>query len=235
MLVKTKGLVLRCVNYSETSIVATIYTSELGLRSYMLKGVRKSKNKQNGNIYQPLQVLDLNVYEQANKQLQYIKEAKIDFLFQNLRFDIRKTAIGLFILELVYSTVKELEPNPELFELIVDQLTQLDEQEQDFQQAHLQFMLALSQYLGFLPHNNFNEQNHLFALQDGQFVSPKDIYPHCLNVNDSEIFHRFLSQKKPINRLERNRVLELLERYYQFHVPGFTHLKTPEIFQEIFS
>lgn len=201
----------------------------------MIKGVRQSKNKQHGNIYQPLQLLDLNVYEKENKQLQYIKEAKIDSLFQTLRFDIRKTAVGLFILELVYSTVKELEPNPILFHFIVDQLHHLDQLTKNFQQAHLKFMLELCKHLGFLPHNNYTEQNNQFALQDGQFVSPNDSYPHCLAIGDSYLFHRFLTQDNSINRKERHRILELLEHYYQFHIPGFTQLKTPDIFQEVFS
>ena len=40
---KTKGIVLHTIKYSETSVIAKIYTEKLGLVSYMIKGVRSSK------------------------------------------------------------------------------------------------------------------------------------------------------------------------------------------------
>ncbi len=233
MLVKTKGIVLRTTNYSETSIIASIYTLELGLRSYIIKGVRQTKSKK-GNIYQPLQVLDMIVNEQANKKIQYIKEAKIDFLFNSLRFDIRKAAIGLFIIELVNNTVHELEANPELFHFIIDQLKQLDEQQDNFQDAHLVFMLAFSQHLGFRPLNNYSEQNNHFALQDGLFVAPSDNYPNTLSSEDSELFYRFIEAQQVLGGKERSRVLDLFERYMSFHIPSYRQLKTPNIFHQVF-
>ena len=43
MLSTTRGIVLSHINYSETSVIAKVYTENYGLQSYILKGIRKSK------------------------------------------------------------------------------------------------------------------------------------------------------------------------------------------------
>jgi DNA repair protein RecO (recombination protein O) len=45
MVIKTRGIVLRAIKYSETSVIADIFTEQFGLRSYIISGVRTSKSK----------------------------------------------------------------------------------------------------------------------------------------------------------------------------------------------
>ena len=51
MLLSTPGLVLHTTPYAETSVVAKVFTRQLGVRSYIIKGVRggssRSRVKQN--------------------------------------------------------------------------------------------------------------------------------------------------------------------------------------------
>ena len=42
---KTKGIVLRTVKYGDTSLVVTIFTELFGVQTYLVNGVRSSKNK----------------------------------------------------------------------------------------------------------------------------------------------------------------------------------------------
>jgi len=234
LIVSTKGLVVRTVNYSETSIVATIYTSELGVRTYMIKGARSGKKKK-GNIYQPMQFLDLIVTERENKNMQYIREAKPLFHYKQVPYDIRKTAIGLFMLELISITVKEMESNEELYGFIQQEYENLDLVQSPFADYHLQFMLSFSQLLGFFPLDNYSDLNNIFALQDGLFVSLADNYPNCISKEDSHVFHRFMSEPaSSFSRLQRKQVFQVLERYYQFHVAEFRSFKTPDVFEGVF-
>jgi len=234
VIIDTQGLVIRTVNYSETSVVATIYTSELGIRTYMIKGARSGRKKK-GNIYQPMQFLDLIVSERENKNMQYIREAKPLFLYRELPYDIRKTAIGLFILEVISITVKEMEPNETVYQTIFQEYMNLDEATENFNDFHLQFMLSFSQLLGFHPFDNYTEQTNLFALQDGLFVSLNDNYPNCLGLDDSYLLHRFMSEyANQFTKAERKQLLGIFERYYQFHVAEFRSFKTPEVFEGVF-
>ena len=61
MLNKTRGIVLHHIKYSETSIIATIYTEVFGRQSYIIKGIRNKKSKIKANILQPLFLLNMEV------------------------------------------------------------------------------------------------------------------------------------------------------------------------------
>ena len=48
---KTKGIVLRTIQYGETSIITSVYTELFGLQSYIVKGVRQSSKKNSQKLY----------------------------------------------------------------------------------------------------------------------------------------------------------------------------------------
>ena len=41
--VTTKAIVISAIKYSDTSLIVKLYTKEIGLVSYLLKGILKSK------------------------------------------------------------------------------------------------------------------------------------------------------------------------------------------------
>jgi DNA repair protein RecO (recombination protein O) len=52
--IKTKGIVLHTVKYSETSVIVKIYTEKLGLVSYIVNGVRSAKSTAKASMMRPL-------------------------------------------------------------------------------------------------------------------------------------------------------------------------------------
>src|SRR3954470_10838058 len=117
MIHKTKGIVLRAVKYGEASLIVSIYTELFGVQSYIVNGVRKAGKKGHGkgNMFQPPAMLDLVVYQNDLNSLQRIREFKWAYLYQTVMFDIRKNSVALFMTELLQKTVREPEPNPDLF------------------------------------------------------------------------------------------------------------------------
>src|SRR5687767_14593934 len=95
---KTKGIVLRTVKYGETSIIATIYTELFGVQSYMVKGVRQSSKKSAGKgiYFQPSALLDLVVYHNQLKNLNFIKEYQWSYLYQHVLFDVVKNTVAMY-------------------------------------------------------------------------------------------------------------------------------------------
>ena len=116
MLHNTKGLVIRYLKYSETSVIATIYTELFGMQSYFLNGVRSKKSKIKINALQPLSFLDLVVYHKEKKNLNRIKELKLH-PYQSIPNNIYKTSLVLFIAEIIQKSIKEEEKNLSLKKL----------------------------------------------------------------------------------------------------------------------
>jgi DNA repair protein RecO (recombination protein O) len=125
---KTKGIVLKTVKYGETSLIATVYTELFGIQSYLVNGVRSSSRKGPGkaNLFQPAAILDLLVYHNDLKNLQRIREFSWAVLYVHILSNILKNAVALYMVELLQKTLKQPEPNPDLFYFIEDSFLHLD-------------------------------------------------------------------------------------------------------------
>ena len=113
MLYKTHGIVLRFVKYGETSIIATIYTEEFGLRSFIINGVRSSRSKGKIALFEPLSILDLVIYHKEGRNINRLAEVKCLDPLNDLRSNIIKSSMGMFIVEVLNKCIKEETPNEE--------------------------------------------------------------------------------------------------------------------------
>src|SRR5690348_13964376 len=127
MLHKTRGIVFRFTKYGETSIIVNIFTELFGLQGYIVNGVRSKSNKSKIALYQPLTLLDMVVYNRVNANLNRIKEVKCLQPFQSISMDIKKSAIAIFINEVLNKTLKEESHAQEVFEFLFHTVSTLDE------------------------------------------------------------------------------------------------------------
>ena len=99
MIHATKGIVLRTVKYGDTSIITTVYTELFGIQSYIVKGVRQSSKTSAGkaSFFQPAAILDMEVYHNNLKQLQFIKEYQWSYLYEKVLFDVIKNTVAMFL------------------------------------------------------------------------------------------------------------------------------------------
>lgn len=242
MIFKTKGIVLRTFTYSETSIIVKILTSEFGIKSYILKGSRKPKSKLRSNIFQPLYILELEVYNNPKKDLQIISEAKIDYDLNSLFSDIKKTTLGFFISDIINQCLREEEKNAELYCFIEEKIKLLNSIQNNYSTFHLYFLTELSEHLGFRPMNNYSPQNRYFDLKKGYFLRTNPIHSNHLNEKDSALLSTFLLSENPnaenhtpipFTKEEKTNILTILIKFYETHLLGPNSIKSHEILRTI--
>ena len=238
-LFKSIGIVFRTVKYSETSLILEIFTREKGMRSFIVSGVRKSKSKNKASKYQHLNILDLVAYDKDNT-LARIKECKIDHYYQKLTLDVVRSSIGLFLLEVCKNAIREKEANVELFDFIHNRLQLLDSDvPQNFGLFPIKFLLELSQYIGFMPYNNYGEDQPFFDLYNGRFI-PEMTEKYVSNLEVSKyisvINNTNMDQLVDLNvRKEvRNQIIDDLIVYFRLHIDQFKELKTLQVLRTIF-
>src|SRR6478735_6229471 len=107
MLVKCKAIVVKTVDYSETSVVLKCFTDTYGIQSYMVNGVRSAKGSIKPSHLMPLSLLELELYYQQNKSLHRIKELKCVPPLKTIHFDMIKSAVGMFMAEVIHKTVRD--------------------------------------------------------------------------------------------------------------------------------
>ncbi len=225
MLVKTRGIVFSYVKYKDTSIIVRVFTKELGLRSYLVNGVRK-KNKGNKLIfYQPLSILELVVYENPQKDINRISEANFGYKFSSISFDVKKSAIALFLCEFLERVIQEQEENQQLYEFLENQLMVFDNLDSGYENFPIMLLLELSRWVGVGAAN----------AQDitGVVNIPLDV----ITADQLEqILGGLLGQKEVLlSGKQRSEVLEVLIAYFHKYFGGLSNLKSLSVLGEVFN
>ena len=242
MIHKTKGVVLRQVKYGETSIIATVYTELFGLQSYMVKGVRQQKKTGTSAVYfQPGAILEMEVYHNELKHLQFIKAYYWAVIYSSVFSDVVKNAAAMYMIELLLHCLKQPEANPELYYLAEDSLKQLDKGSATFAaNLPLFFTLHLAGELGFQVQGTFTSHTPVFDLQEGCFTATT---PHHLQyvtgpvaatisaVCNIQLYNELGHLQ--LNRVARRETMETLLRYLALHIEGFVPLKSVAVLQEV--
>ena len=239
MLVTTKGIILRAVKYGETSLILDIYTQKLGLKSFIISGIRSGKAKTKSGILQIMSLVELVVYNKKNDGLSRIKEVKASYYYRSLPFDMIKRSIGLFMTEVCTKAVREKEENEELFQFLEQSYLSLDSESESLATYHHHFLLNLSKILGFGPSQESLEKGDCFNLKEGTFGDLMDDLNYTLSKEDTidlkALLLRSPNEDKEVSipNHRRMRLLMNLIKYYQFHIDNFGELKSWPVLQQV--
>lgn len=225
MLFKTRGIVLNYLKYSETSIITRIYTDEFGLQSYIVNGVRSKNSRTRIALFQPLTLLDMVVYHKQTSGLQRISEVKCLYPFQTIPFHLTRSAIAIFMAEILNKTLKEEASNKELFDYLLYTIQRLDHQEKDIENIHVKFLIDLSGYLGFMPSTPDD------ILNSG-FVKP------CTD-EEKDFLDKMIKAREPdqvkTGNSVRRKALEYLIDFYAAHIGNFGNVNSIKVLKEVLS
>lgn len=245
MIHTTKGIVLRTVKYGDTSIITTVYTELFGIQSYIVKGVRQSSKTSAGKagFFQPAALLDMEVYHNEQKQLQFIKEYQWSYLYERVLFDVVRNTVAMFVIELAQHSLKQPEANPEMFYLIEDSLKQLDKGNDTLcGNLPLYFTLQLAAQLGFQIQGKYSRETPVLDLQEGVFTRDIPTHPYYLETEMASLtsdlsdlnFYNDL-ENFSLNRTKRQALLQSYQTFLSLHIADFGEMRSFAILQEILS
>ncbi len=180
MLKQSRGIVLNYVKYSESGIIARVFTEEFGLQSYSAKGVRSKRSKTKIALFEPLTQVEIVAYQKDNKTIHNLKEIRAYYSYQSIPLDLHKRSILIFLDELLIKTLKEESPVQALFEWLSHALTWFDLDEGNPMNFHLVFMMQLTRFWGFIPRKN-RLQTISFLIWRVDFLQVQDQTPQVLS------------------------------------------------------
>ena len=220
MLSKTRGIVFRFTKYGETSIIVNIFTESFGLQSYIVNGVRSSSPGSRIALYQPLTLLDLVVYHRETANINRIKEVKCAHPFHSITMDVRKSTIGMFMVEVMNKAIKEQSHAGDVFDFLFNSIVALDMTEDDVENFHLIFLLRLSRYLGF----GASRANEIVG---GRMTDVET------ETNLDQLLKSGFENTPRFTRTDRNTLLDLLLKFYSDHIDTFGDMKSVAVLREI--
>jgi len=242
MIQRTKGIVIKTITYGESGLVVKVFTEELGMQSYLVKGIGGKRSGNKSAFFQPLNLLDLVVYHKENKSLHHLKEVQPEYVYQHVHNDVVKRSLLLFVNELLYKSLHEEVANRSLFHWLHHALIWLDLADHHVADFHLMVMIQLSQHLGFYPKKGDARTYSVFDLQEGLFGQQLPSHPyyisgevvmHLIHLMDASF--ELSSAATAFSTAQRRDLLDTLITYYKLHIPSFTGFKSLEILKMVLS
>ncbi len=241
MLHKTRGIVFKTTDYSESSVVVQVFTEKFGLQSYLINGIKKPRAKIKLNSLQPLHLLDMVVYHKTSGNIQRISELRHQPVFLTIPYDIVKSSITMFLNEVLYKSLKQHTADEVLFEFLFHAIEILDSMSKGLANFHLYFLLRLSRFLGFYPDTTLSATAAYFDLKDGGYSAAQPPHTYILEPPYTALWTAFLNARFDnlhelhISSQERKVILEKILVYYQLHIEGFGRVRSHEVLEEVLS
>jgi DNA repair protein RecO (recombination protein O) len=229
-----EGILIKRINYSETSLIVKFYTQSDGLTSFLFQGGKKKK----GNSLQPLGLFEITSYKRPESDFGKISAIQSYYTFQSIPFHPVKSGLAFFLAELVEKSLLSQGSDPRVFSFLESEIKWLDQHDQ-LANYPIWFLLRLSTFLGFNPQINGDTPRY-FEMQEGEltsrqpeghsFISDHSLIwiPQALNLEKEE----FLQLKIP--KQDRLKLTNHLLTYYAHHVEHFRKMNSWEVLQVLF-
>jgi DNA repair protein RecO len=244
MILSSPALVLRTVDFKESSKIVTLLTPDHGKFGVMVRGARKPKSKFAG-YFETGNLLDVVVYMKSSRNVQNLTEVSFRQRNWKIRAEFDRLAILMAIIELVDGMVHENEPSVELFSLIERIIGWLNETDEEMATIfpYIQIRLAEVNGIGlqFEPHENKNPSiEYYLNIEDGVVsTTPGMGLAFKLTSQQQDYLEKTLLTKKSeqfrngISKNEIKLLIRHIDVYLKHHIDGLRDRKSDQIFDQL--
>ncbi|MCX5700183.1 MAG: DNA repair protein RecO [Candidatus Omnitrophica bacterium] len=147
---KSEAIILRRMDFRETSLIIDFFTRDFGKLSGILKGIRKEPSK----FASPVEVSSYNeiiFYKKTSSTLHLVSACDLKDNFFNIRNSMVKAGFLGIMMELVATVMQTEDKNEDVFNLTLDCLKEL-EITNNPQKVLTIFKIKMLSLSGFKPH-----------------------------------------------------------------------------------
>ena len=123
---KTTAIVIRVVEFSESSCVVTLMTRDLGKITALAKGARRPKSPFEAAI-DVLSICRIVSLHKTNGAMDLLTEAKLERRFRSGASDLDRLYAGYYIAELLRMMTDDADPHPDVFDLARATIESIDD------------------------------------------------------------------------------------------------------------
>ena len=145
----TEAIVLRSINFAESSKIVTFYSPQFGKIKGIAKGARSAKSKF-GSSLEIFSHIVL-VFYQKKTDIQLVSQCDLKNPFLNIRNDLIRTAYASYFIELFNKTIEGAQDSEQIFDLIINALITLETTNVDQEVLAHFFEIKLLKILGCIP------------------------------------------------------------------------------------
>ncbi|MCF8241854.1 MAG: DNA repair protein RecO [Melioribacteraceae bacterium] len=241
-ILKTDAIVIRKLDYGDSSKILTFYSEKFGKISCIIKGARSPKSKI-GAIADLLNHVHIVFYNKEKRDIQIVTQVDLHSNFTKIKDDLNKLKYASAVLELLAMLTIDHETNERLYRGSVKILKMINDSDNHIEILFVKYFIFLIEEIGYELHlERCNScQNKLEGESVGYnheigFMCSNCSKDHLVNFNfGKELFDfLFCLSKKDCNTTysddHLNRLINFLERYVGYHVSEFKGLKSLQIY-----
>ncbi|MBA4318361.1 MAG: DNA repair protein RecO [Flavobacterium sp.] len=242
-LIKTEAIVLRKLDYGDTSKIAALYTEELGRISVIVKGGRTSKSKI-GMIVDPLNIIQIVLYKKESREIQLLTQADIVLSPSLIKNELERIKYASAINELVYTLIPEHEPNHKIYRGVKRIFTLMNEKGESPKVLLIRFFLFFLKEIGYeiqLSHcadcrKDLSSEQELFFSYNKGVLCPVCKENHVISFDlNQELFNHLICLNGKKNGFQfdakvLDRIIFFLEKYLSSNIEEFKGLKSLHIY-----
>lgn len=245
MIIRTEAIVLRSLEYGETSRIVTLYTRHRGKVAVMARGARARKSRF-GSTLQPMSYIQVVYYYKPTRDLQTLSESSHVRPFNDIGRNLEKMTVGLRIVEVASSLLEE-EQNPEIFALLLQVLTALNDAPSASRNLLPFFQMKLAVALGFEPGftrasvAGLPDEGGVLSLDTGAIFSGEAMVPSGRRASRAALRAFAICTRAEagpalalnLSDAERSEVASLIESYYRHHLGASYPLRSTRVLDQL--
>ena len=241
-IIKTQAIVLRRINFGDSSKIATFYSEDFGKISAIIKGARSSKSK-TGFLIDTTNLLQIVLYKKDTREIQIVGDVDLIKSYTHIWDDFEKFKYASAILELLTNLTLENENNKKLFDGTVKIFSLLDGTGDNSKLLFAKYFLFFLKEIGYeLQIQNCNicrkpllpGDSVSYNYENGFICSECKIDRLTIFDFSKELFNLMLCLNSKNNDIqfgekELDLIIQLLERFLMSHLSEFTGIKSLKI------
>lgn len=241
MIVKSDAIVLKTVDYSESSIIATLFTKEKGKVAVIAKGARRPKNKFAAFLVVG-QLLEIVFYSKENRSVQTLSDVSYSEKLHTFRIDIEKMAIMMTTAEFTNQVLHDNEVNTDLFDFLKRMLVWVDKQDEVPAQLFAYLQLRIAEYIGIgIQFADTSDSKSGFLNISAGLLSPDKVDEHAERLSPAQfafVKKSLHSANASVLRIvmdsdELKQLIQILDKYFIYHVEGMKPRRSDKIFAQL--
>ena len=224
-----QGILIHRQNYSESSLLITLFTKKNGIQKFISKGVKKKS----GNL-NPLSIYEITFYKSPKQDLGNITEINQIQVYYSKNISPLKNITSFFLADLLKQTLKTETEDEETYLFIYNQIQKLHTID-NFNYFLLLFMIEFLDVLGIQPLIE-NDNANCFDIQKGTFIyENKETSTQIINPSVQIIIQLIKKTNPNSSELIKHskETLILLIKYCSIHIPNFNMDESIKIIREI--
>lgn len=147
-IVKTEALLLKTVDFSDSSLIIQFFTREHGRVSIIAKGARRSKSKFMGYL-EPLGLVEIVYHYKSSREIQILSEIGNVRIFLRHNTGFAPVIFATAMIESLDRLIRDHQQDEPVFKLAVEGLTAIDANPDSAGIILLGFFLQLTRIIGY--------------------------------------------------------------------------------------